>query len=165
MRRRRAESSFGAGSVEGEVAALRFENIGDQTEGFSGQLTVADSSTGDDVALQVAFVAIRTGDLVTGLTRVSAWARSSTPPPSTTSGSASWSSRPARWRVLVVVGGGRMGEALVAGLLSAGWAAADLTVVEVSAERRAALGDLVPGVDVHEASPRRRPGPTARSWR
>jgi len=49
---------------------------------------------------------------------------------------------------LAVVGGGRMGEALVSGLLSAGWAAPDITVVEVSAERRAALGDAVPGVVV-----------------
>ena len=49
---------------------------------------------------------------------------------------------------LAVVGGGRMGEALVSGLLSAGWAAPDITVVEVSAERRAALGDAIPGVAV-----------------
>jgi pyrroline-5-carboxylate reductase len=41
-----------------------------------------------------------------------------------------------------------MGEALVTGLLSAGWAASDITVVEVSADRRAALGDLLPGVTV-----------------
>src|SRR4051794_9420113 len=41
-----------------------------------------------------------------------------------------------------------MGEALVSGLLSGGWAASDLTVVEVVAERRAALGDALPGVTV-----------------
>jgi pyrroline-5-carboxylate reductase len=41
-----------------------------------------------------------------------------------------------------------MGEALVTGLRSAGWAAADITIVEVSAERRGALGDSLPGVAV-----------------
>ena len=64
------ESNFGEGSVEGAVEARQFEGIGDQTEGFSGQLEVADSATGETVTLQVAFVAIRTGDLVTGLTAV-----------------------------------------------------------------------------------------------
>jgi hypothetical protein len=62
------ESTFGEGSVEGAVEARQFEGIGDQTEGFSGQLEVTDSTTGEAVTLQVAFVAIRTGDLVTGLT-------------------------------------------------------------------------------------------------
>ena len=38
---------------------------------------------------------------------------------------------------LVVVGGGRMGEALLAGLLEAGRAAGELAVAEVSASRRA----------------------------
>lgn len=52
---------------------------------------------------------------------------------------------------LVVVGGGRMGEALLCGLL-AGWGApADLAVVEVSAERRTALADRLPGVTVIDA--------------
>jgi pyrroline-5-carboxylate reductase len=41
-----------------------------------------------------------------------------------------------------------MGEALVTGLLSGGWAASEITVVEVVAERRAALGDALPGVAV-----------------
>src|SRR4051795_7822386 len=50
---------------------------------------------------------------------------------------------------LVVVGGGKMGEALVGGLLTAGWAtASDITVVEPDGGRRAALADLLPGVDV-----------------
>ena len=69
---RELENSFGEGSVEGEVVALQFENIGDQTEGFSGQLKVTDSASGEVVTLQVAFVAIRTGDLVTGLTAIGA---------------------------------------------------------------------------------------------
>ena len=51
---------------------------------------------------------------------------------------------------LVVVGGGRMGEALVSGLTKAGWSAADLAIVEVSSQRRAALADLIPGVAVTE---------------
>jgi hypothetical protein len=64
------EKSFGEGSVEGAVEAREFTGIGDQTEGFSGQLDVTDSSTGDVVTLQVAFVAVRTGDLVTGLSAI-----------------------------------------------------------------------------------------------
>ncbi|MBI2710472.1 MAG: pyrroline-5-carboxylate reductase [Actinobacteria bacterium] len=48
---------------------------------------------------------------------------------------------------LVLVGGGRMGEALVGGLLSSGWASPDgLAVVEVAAERREALASRFPGV-------------------
>lgn len=50
---------------------------------------------------------------------------------------------------LVVVGGGRMGEALVAGLLAAGWAAAgEILVVEPVASRRGALSDRYPGLVV-----------------
>ena len=48
---------------------------------------------------------------------------------------------------LVVVGGGNMGAALVGGLLASGWTAADLAIVEVVESRRAALGELFPGVD------------------
>lgn len=54
---------------------------------------------------------------------------------------------------LVVVGGGRMGEALAGGLLAAGWVSAErLVVAEASADRRAALaapgalGDRNPGL-------------------
>jgi pyrroline-5-carboxylate reductase len=51
--------------------------------------------------------------------------------------------------VLQVVGGGRMGQALVAGLLSAGWARPQqIQVVEVDADRRAALAQALPGVVV-----------------
>lgn len=50
---------------------------------------------------------------------------------------------------LVVVGGGRMGEALVSGLLDAGWARADeLAVVEIVDDRRAELGGRFPGLTV-----------------
>jgi len=50
---------------------------------------------------------------------------------------------------LQVIGGGRMGEALVAGLIESGWAsAADLTVVEVDPGRRAELEAAHPGLDV-----------------
>jgi pyrroline-5-carboxylate reductase len=49
----------------------------------------------------------------------------------------------------VVVGGGRMGGALVAGLLGrGGWDAADLTVVEPDAARRAELEAAHPGLRV-----------------
>jgi len=54
------------------------------------------------------------------------------------------------------MGGGRMGEALVAGLLDAGWAApSDVVVAEVSAARRQELGGLVsrhPGLQVVPAA-------------
>jgi pyrroline-5-carboxylate reductase len=50
---------------------------------------------------------------------------------------------------LQVIGGGRMGEALVGGLLAAGtFAAGDVRVVEAMAARRAELGGLLPGVEL-----------------
>jgi pyrroline-5-carboxylate reductase len=50
---------------------------------------------------------------------------------------------------LEILGGGRMGEALLGGLLAAGWApAAELAVVEKVADRRAELADRFPGVTV-----------------
>ena len=49
---------------------------------------------------------------------------------------------------LAIVGGGRMGEALLGGLLAAGWAeAGELAVVEVVEARRADLSARFPGVD------------------
>jgi len=54
---------------------------------------------------------------------------------------------------LVVVGGGKMGEALLGGLVSSGWAEPDeLAVVEPVAARRAELVARFPGVAV-EAAP------------
>lgn len=54
---------------------------------------------------------------------------------------------------LQVMGGGRMGEALLAGLLDAGWAApADLAVVERIAERRDELAAAFPGVAILDAA-------------
>ncbi|HUR49480.1 MAG TPA: pyrroline-5-carboxylate reductase [Acidimicrobiales bacterium] len=52
---------------------------------------------------------------------------------------------------LLIVGGGRMGEALVAGLLRAGWSAEDLAIVELDSGRREALAELFPGIGVHGA--------------
>ena len=49
---------------------------------------------------------------------------------------------------LAVVGGGNMGAALVGGLLSAGWPATDVVVVEVAAERLPVLREMFPGVAV-----------------
>jgi pyrroline-5-carboxylate reductase len=49
---------------------------------------------------------------------------------------------------LVLVGGGRMGEALLGGLIAAGWEAADLAVVEPVPTRRAELEKRFPGVTV-----------------
>jgi len=47
-----------------------------------------------------------------------------------------------------VLGGGRMGEALTAGLLSAGWDASTLAVAEVDPDRRHHLEERLPGVRV-----------------
>lgn len=49
---------------------------------------------------------------------------------------------------LQVIGGGRMGEALVGGLIAAGWSASDLAVVEPIDSRRGELQRLFPGVTV-----------------
>ncbi|MEY4174650.1 MAG: pyrroline-5-carboxylate reductase, partial [Actinomycetota bacterium] len=54
---------------------------------------------------------------------------------------------------LAVVGGGNMGAALVGGLLGAGWAAADIAVVEVLAARRQQLNGMFPGVAVTDTIP------------
>ena len=53
---------------------------------------------------------------------------------------------------LVVMGGGRMGEALVAGLLNAGWSAADIAVVEKVAARRDELASRYAGLAVSDAA-------------
>src|SRR4051794_17762657 len=49
---------------------------------------------------------------------------------------------------LTLMGGGRMGEALVAGLLRAGWAAGDVCVVEPVDARRAELAAAYPDLVV-----------------
>ena len=54
-------------------------------------------------------------------------------------------------RVLQIVGGGRMGEALLGGLIAAGRAPESLAVVEVFAARREQLASAYPGVTVAEA--------------
>ncbi len=54
---------------------------------------------------------------------------------------------------LAIVGGGRMGEALVAGLLQAGWAAADeMAVVEPVAARRDQLAARFPGLGLADSA-------------
>jgi pyrroline-5-carboxylate reductase len=58
---------------------------------------------------------------------------------------------PSHERPLLIVGGGRMGEALLGGLLSAGRTAGELAVAEVSAARREELAAAHPGVAVVEA--------------
>lgn len=47
---------------------------------------------------------------------------------------------------LLVMGGGRMGEALVRGLERAGWPPESMAVVELQDSRRAELAELLPGV-------------------
>jgi pyrroline-5-carboxylate reductase len=54
-------------------------------------------------------------------------------------------------RSVLIVGGGRMGEALVGGLLAAGRRAAELTVAEVSRARREELTAAYPDVRTVEA--------------
>jgi pyrroline-5-carboxylate reductase len=54
-------------------------------------------------------------------------------------------------RILLIVGGGRMGEALLSGLLAAGRPAGELVVVEVSSSRRQELAAAHPGLVVVEA--------------
>jgi pyrroline-5-carboxylate reductase len=53
---------------------------------------------------------------------------------------------------LVIAGGGKMGEALLGGLLRSGWCApTEVAVAEPDAPRRAALKQLFPGVHVAES--------------
>ncbi len=55
---------------------------------------------------------------------------------------------------LALVGGGNMGEALLAGLISAGWATPDeLAVVEIVASRREILAQRYPGVTITDVIP------------
>lgn len=49
---------------------------------------------------------------------------------------------------VAVLGGGKMGEALVGGLLAAGWDPTELAVAEVVAGRRTELGQRFPGLEV-----------------
>lgn len=54
---------------------------------------------------------------------------------------------------LMVVGGGKMGEALIGGLLAARWATPDeLAVVEIDAERRTQLAEAHPGLVVTDTA-------------
>lgn len=53
---------------------------------------------------------------------------------------------------LQVVGGGRMGEALIGGVLAAGWALpSEIRVVEANPGRRAQLVDVFEGIEVSES--------------
>jgi pyrroline-5-carboxylate reductase len=62
---------------------------------------------------------------------------------------------------LLVVGGGKMGEALIGGLLASGWATGDVAVVEPSEERRSQLVGLYPGLTVTAALSAAPPSPAA----
>jgi pyrroline-5-carboxylate reductase len=55
-------------------------------------------------------------------------------------------------RALLIMGGGRMGDALLSGLLAAGRAAGELVVAEISPSRREELAAAHPGVAVVEAA-------------
>jgi pyrroline-5-carboxylate reductase len=56
-----------------------------------------------------------------------------------------------RAETIVVVGGGRMGTALVTGLLAGGWSPSKVSVAEAESGRRDELGDLISGVAVTAA--------------
>ncbi|MGH9025309.1 MAG: pyrroline-5-carboxylate reductase family protein, partial [Acidimicrobiia bacterium] len=49
---------------------------------------------------------------------------------------------------LALLGGGKMGEALVAGLLDAGWEPDDVAVADIDPERRRVLEERFPKVRV-----------------
>src|SRR5947209_2139956 len=49
---------------------------------------------------------------------------------------------------VALLGGGRMGEALLSGMLDAGWEATDLAVAEAVSERRHELESRFPGLRV-----------------
>ncbi|MGA1763840.1 MAG: NAD(P)-binding domain-containing protein, partial [Ilumatobacteraceae bacterium] len=55
--------------------------------------------------------------------------------------------------VLVIIGGGNMGAALVEGALHAGRSPGEITVVEAREDRRRELMRMFPGVEVTGAIP------------
>jgi hypothetical protein len=63
------KSSLG-GQIDGEIEAHDLTTSADQTAGFSGHLTLTSGSTGETLDFWIAFVAIRSGDLVTGMSGV-----------------------------------------------------------------------------------------------
>ena len=52
---------------------------------------------------------------------------------------------------LIVIGGGKMGAALVAGLLGAGWSSNDLVIIQHGAAKADALRERFTGVIVKES--------------
>lgn len=52
---------------------------------------------------------------------------------------------------ITFVGGGNMGSAIIEGLVRAGWAVTDITVVELSADRRNTLATMFPGIVTSES--------------
>lgn len=59
---------------------------------------------------------------------------------------------------LAVLGGGKMGEALIGGLVAGGWAAADIAVAEVAEARRKHLTDRFPDIVTVGEPPEAVPG-------
>jgi len=62
----KVKTSLG-GQITGDIEAHDLSTSADQTAGFSGHLVLTSGSTGETLDLWYAFVFIRTGDLVTGL--------------------------------------------------------------------------------------------------
>jgi hypothetical protein len=65
----KVKTSLG-GQIDGEIEAHDLSTSADQTAGFSGKLVLTSGSTGETLDFTIAFVAIRTGDLVTGMSAV-----------------------------------------------------------------------------------------------
>jgi hypothetical protein len=65
----KVKTSLG-GQIDGDIEAHDLTTSADQTAGFSGHLVLSSGSTGETLDFWIAFVAIRTGDLVTGLSAV-----------------------------------------------------------------------------------------------
>jgi hypothetical protein len=58
------------GQIDGEIEARDVTTSADQTAGFSGHLLLTSGSTGETLDFWIAFVAIRSGDLITGMSAV-----------------------------------------------------------------------------------------------
>jgi len=58
------------GQIDGDIEAHDLTTSADQTAGFSGHLVLSSGSTGETLDYWIAFVAVRSGDLVTGMSAV-----------------------------------------------------------------------------------------------
>jgi len=66
------KEGLGPAEATGDLEALSGLDVGEQAAGLQGALTVTSPDTGEEVTLDIAIAAIRTGDLVTVLAGVGA---------------------------------------------------------------------------------------------